>query len=100
MEVTTSLETEVSTISNIMAAIFVLIMTIVPPGVRGLQLIHTSRQVEQVTTSQHIVNIYLYYRICTVISYVELFFEIDNFAKVKEHCWFFIHTKSSLNSEI
>ena len=54
MEVTTSLETEVSTISNVMAAIFVLIMTIAPPGVRELQLIHTSRQVEQVSTSQHI----------------------------------------------
>ena len=52
MEVTTSLETEVLTISNVMAAIFVLIMTIVPLGVRGLQLIHTSRQVEQV--SQHV----------------------------------------------
>jgi hypothetical protein len=62
MEVTTSLETEVLAISNFMAAIFVLIMTTVPPGVRGLQPIDTSRQVEQVTTSQHIVNIYLYYR--------------------------------------
>ena len=54
MEVTTSLETEVLTISNVMAAIFVLIMATSPPGVRGLQLIHTSRQVEHVTTSQHI----------------------------------------------
>ena len=48
MEVTTSLETEVLAISNVMAAIFVLIMAIAPPGVRGPQLIHTSRQVEQV----------------------------------------------------
>ena len=44
MEVTTSLETEVSTTSNVMVAIFVLIMTIVPPGVRGLQLIHTDNR--------------------------------------------------------
>ena len=50
MEVTTSLETGVSTISNVMVAIFVLIMTIVPHGDRGLQPIDTSRQVEQVTT--------------------------------------------------
>ena len=57
MEVTTSLETEVSTISNVMAAIFVLVMTIVPLGDRGLQPIDTSRQVEQVTKSLHIVNI-------------------------------------------
>ena len=61
MEVTTSLETEVLTISNVMAAIFVLIMTIVPFGDRGLQPIDTSRQVEHVTTSQHIVNYIIEY---------------------------------------
>ena len=62
MEVTTSLETEVSTTSNVMVAIFVLIMTIVPPGVRGLKLIHTDnldKLSKLLNTSQHTPDSYI-----------------------------------------